>query len=114
MKLFGIGNCDKVKKARRWLKDNGLACDFHDYKKAGVDLERLKAHVDKFGWETVLNRKGTTWRKLSDEEKAAVVDAVSATRLLQANSSMIKRPILETDEDMLIDFDEQVWEKQLK
>lgn len=113
MKLFGISNCDTVKKARRWLTDQGIEYDFHDYKKAGVDPTKLKAHVDAFGWETVLNKKGTTWRKLPDEEKNKVVDAETAIALLQDNPSMIKRPILETDGDPLIGFDAQIWTQRL-
>ncbi len=113
MKLFGISNCDKVKKARRWLADQGMDYEFHDYKKAGVDPIKLKAHVDAFGWERVLNKKGTTWRKLPDEEKAKIVNAETAIRVLQDNPSMIKRPILETDGEPLIDFDEQSWSDRL-
>lgn len=113
VKLYGIGNCDKVKRARRWLDEKGIDYIFHDYKWDGVDRGRLKIHIDKFGWEIVTNRRGTTWRKLSDEDKAKVVDPTSAIELLCANPSIIKRPILEVDTENLIDFDERMWSNLL-
>ncbi len=114
MKLYGIANCDTVKKARRWLDGAGLAYDFHNYKKDGVDEERLRAFVEEFGWGTVLNRKGTTWRKQPDEVKEAVTDAETAVQLMLAEPSMIKRPILEARGRNLIGFDETGWEIALE
>ena len=111
--LYGIANCDTVKKARRWLDANGLEYTFHDYKKAGADPESLTAWIDAKGVDAVLNRRGTTWRKLSDAEKAEV-DAGNAVRLLIANPSMIKRPIVEHDTGLLVGFDESEWEAALQ
>nr|WP_145546426.1 ArsC family reductase [Variovorax boronicumulans] len=95
--LYGIPNCDTVKKARTWLDAQGIAYTFHDFKKAGVPPQ-LDAWIAALGWETVLNRKGTTWRKLGAAEQAAVQDAASAATLLRAQASAIKRPIVEWDD----------------
>lgn len=106
IKIYGIKNCDTVKKAVSWLKDNDVAYHFHDYKKEGVDVAQLTKFVHKFGWEKVLNRKGTTWRKLSDEEKESVVDEASAMKVMMGNTSMIKRPLVDLGGDQLLGFDE--------
>lgn len=95
--VYGIPNCDTVKKARVWLTEQGVACTFHDYKKQGVPTERLDAWVAAVGWEPLVNRQGTTWRKLDDATKAAVVDAASAKALMLAHASVIKRPVIERD-----------------
>ncbi len=91
--LHGISNCDTVKKARAWLDGHGVAYDFHDYKRAGVPADRLAAWVAELGWETVLNRAGTTFRGLSDADKAGI-DADKAVALMLAQPSLVKRPIL--------------------
>jgi len=91
--LYGIPNCDTVKKARVWLDARGLAYRFHDYKKAGVDPDLLRGWVERLGWEAVLNRAGTTFRKLPEAEKAGL-DAERAVALMLAQPSMIKRPML--------------------
>jgi Spx/MgsR family transcriptional regulator len=88
---------DTVKKARDWLAANGVAYQFHDYKKQGVPAEQVQT----VGWEPLLNRKGPTWRKLAPEVQAAVVDAASALACMQANSSVIKRPVIEWDDGAL-------------
>lgn len=93
--VYGIPNCDTVKRARAWLDEQGLAYQFHDYKKQGVPADRLPGWMDTLGWDKVLNRAGTTWRKLDDTTKAAVTDAASAATLMQAQPSVIKRPIVE-------------------
>ncbi len=93
--VYGIPNCDTVKKARTWLDDQGLAYQFHDYKKQGVPADKLPHWLQTLGWEKVLNRAGTTWRKLDDATKAAVTDAASAAALMQAQPSVIKRPLVE-------------------
>ncbi len=95
--LYGIPNCDTVKKARTWLDSQGLPYQFHDFKKAGVPPERLQRWIEVLGWEVVINRKGTTWRGLDDAAKAGVTDAASAHVLALANASLIKRPIVEWD-----------------
>ena len=93
--LYGIPNCDTVKKARVFLTEQGHAHGFHDFKKAGVPAERLPAWVAAVGWEKLLNRQGTTWRKLAPEVQARVVDAASAMALMQEQPSVIKRPVVE-------------------
>lgn len=107
--LYGISNCDTMKKARKWLDGKGIAYDFHDYKKAGADADRLTGWAGAVGWETLLNRRGTTFRKLSDADKADI-DEAKAVRLMVENPSMIKRPVVETGEgDPLVGFDEATW-----
>ena len=105
IKIYGIANCDTMKKARKWLDRNNLDYEFHDYKKRGVPEKNLKQWVKKFGWETVLNKRGTTWRKLSDEIKNNI-DEVSAIKVMQDNNSAIKRPVIEKGDILLIGFKE--------
>ena len=92
--LYGIPNCDQVKKARAWLAAHDHAVAFHDFKKAGIDAARLHAWQEAVGWETLLNRAGTTFRKLPDKDKDNVTEA-KAIKLMLAQPSMIKRPVLE-------------------
>lgn len=101
--LYGIKNCDTVAKARKWLDDHGRAYLFHDYKTAGVDRGRLEAWVAEHGWEVVLNRAGTTFRKLPEADRLGV-DASKAVDLMLAQPSMIKRPILDLGERRLVGF----------
>ena len=101
--LYGIPNCDTVKKARVWLEQHSLAFDFHDYKKAGIDRPRLEAWVAEHGWETVLNRAGTTFRKLPETDKANL-DRDKAIALMIAQPSMIKRPVLDLGDRRLVGF----------
>ena len=93
--VYGIPNCDTVKRARAWLDGQGRAYQFHDFKKAGVPADQLQRWLTELGWERLLNRAGTTWRKLDDASKAAVVDAASAAALMQAQPSVIKRPVVQ-------------------
>ena len=106
--VYGIPNCDTVKKARQWLDAQGLDYTFHDYKKEGADPEKLAVWIDAEGVDTVLNRRGTTWRKLSDAQKADL-DAAKAVALVQANPSMIKRPVVEHPGGLLVGFSESEW-----
>lgn len=92
--LYGIPNCDTVKKARTWLADNGHDFSFHDFKKQGLSRELVAGWLEQLDWETLVNRKGTTWRKLDDERRAQVVDKASALALMLENPSVIKRPVL--------------------
>ena len=110
--LHGIPNCDTVRKARRWLEGHGIDCSFHDYKKQGINSEKLGGWVNEKGWQALLSRRGTTFRKLSDEEKADI-DAVKAVALMEAHPSMIKRPVLERDGLLLVGFDPDEWEAAL-
>ena len=92
--LYGIPNCDTVKKARTWLTDHGVDYQFHDFKKQGVPHEHLDAWLRDVGWETLVNRKGTMWRKLDDAVKATVVDAASARAVVLEQPSVVKRPVV--------------------
>lgn len=101
--LYGIRNCDTVKKARAWLDGQGLAYDFHDYKIAGIEKSQLELWCAEFGWERVLNRAGTTFRKLPDTEKTGLNEA-RAIRLMLDQPAMIKRPVLDLGKRRLIGF----------
>jgi arsenate reductase len=92
--LYGIPNCDTVKKARTWLAEHGIDVTFHDFKKQGLSRELAAGWLAQVDWETLVNRKGTTWRKLSDEARAQVVDAAAALELMLENPSVVKRPVL--------------------
>ena len=110
--LYGIPNCDTVKKARKWLDENCVDYTFHDYKKEGADADRLGEWADAVGWEVLPNRRGTTFRKLSDAEKADI-DAAKAVILLEQHPSMIKRPVVEHSGGILVGFKEGEWESAL-
>ncbi|AQR75423.1 ArsC family reductase [Sphingomonas sp. LM7] len=101
--MYGIKNCDTIKKARAWLDANAVTFDFHDYKIAGADAARLARWIEAEGWETVLNRAGTTFRRLPDADKQGL-DAEKAIALMLAQPSMIKRPVLEYPGGVLIGF----------
>jgi arsenate reductase len=107
--LYGIPNCDTVKKARAWLADQGVAYTFHDFKKLGVPQDRLDAWIAEAGWEKLVNRQGTTWRKLPPEDQARVTDADSARALLLAQPSVIKRPVVEWGSRTTVGFDSGTW-----
>ena len=115
--LYGIPNCDTVKKARAWLSGHGLAHAFHDFKKQGVAPEPLALWAQALGWERLLNRKGTTWRKLDAASQAAVVDAASACALMLAQPSVIKRPVVEWNGEagpLTVGFDPDIWARMAK
>lgn len=111
--LYGIPNCDTVKKARAWLAERGIAATFHDYKKQGVPADRLAAWVEQFGWERVLNRRGNAWRQLDEGVQAGVSDAAGAIAVMSAHPSTIKRPVVERGLDRLLGFDEAEWGRVL-
>jgi len=112
LQFYGIPNCDTVKKARGWLDQRGIGYTFHDYKKEGVDPAKLAEWSDAAGWEALLNRRGTTFRALSDADKADI-DRTKAIRLMQANPSLIKRPVVEHPGGLLVGFDAGEWEETL-
>lgn len=116
--LYGIPNCDTVKKARAWLAERGVACQFHDFKKEGVDPAALSAWCEALGWEKLLNRQGTTWRKLDAEAQQAAADSASAQRLMSSQPSVIKRPVVKWHEGakphFTLGFDATAWAEQLK
>ena len=110
--LYGIPNCDTVKKARTWLGGRGIAYIFHDYKKAGADAGKLTDWCHAAGWDKVLNRAGTTFKKLPDQDKADL-DQAKAVTLMAANPSCIKRPIVEHPGGILVGFKEAEWAAML-
>ena len=103
--LHGIANCDTVRAARAWLDGRGVAYGFHDFRKAGVAEEDLGRWIAAVGWEALVNRRGTTWRKLDEATRAAVVDAESAAALLRAHPSAIRRPVLAVGDTIVVGFD---------
>ena len=111
--LYGIPNCDTVKKARKWLEANGLDYVFHDYKKEGADAGKVETWIADKGIDVVLNKRGTTFRKLSDEEKAQAAESHAAVALLVQHPSMIKRPVVEYDGGVLVGFKEDEWSAAL-
>ena len=111
-RIYGIKNCDTMKKALAWLAANGIACEFVDYKKAGVAAEHLPDWNRRAGWKTLLNTRGLMWKKLSDEERTDV-DESKALSLLTRYPAMIKRPVLDTGAALLIGFDAERYAKEL-
>ena len=112
MTLYGIKNCDTVKKARAWLDAQGVAYEFHDYKIAGIDEGRLRAWAGELGWEKLLNRAGTTFRALPDAGKQGL-DEAKAITLMLAQPSMIKRPVLDLGDRRLLGFSEALYGEAL-
>jgi len=111
--LYGIKNCDTVKKARAWLDAKGVAYAFHDYKVQGIERARLDGWVRRVGWEILLNRAGTTFRKLSEEDRSDL-DEQRAVALMLDQPSMIKRPVLELKESLLVGFKPDLYEEAVK
>ena len=111
--LYGIPNCSTVKKARSWLKDYGASYQFHDFKTSGVPVDNLQAWIAAVGWERLINRQGTTWRTLVPEQQAAVVDAASASALMLAQPSVIKRPVVDWGDATTVGFDPLDWQQRL-
>ena len=107
--LYGIPNCDTVKKARTWLDENGVEYQFHDFKKQGVPPEQLQRWAQAAGWETLLNRKGTTWRKLDAAAQAGAADSAGAQALMLANPSVVKRPVVDWGKGITVGFDAAAW-----
>ena len=110
--VFGIKNCDTVKKARAWLDAHAIAYAFHDYKIAGIDEPRLRDWAAELGWERLLNRAGTTFRKLAEADKAGI-DEDKAIALMLAQPSMIKRPVLDLGARRLVGFSIETWAAEL-
>jgi arsenate reductase (glutaredoxin) len=111
--IYGIPNCDTVKKARAWFDTHGLAYTFYDFKKQGVPAQQLDGWVRALGWETLVNKKGTTWRKLTADEQAAVLDADSAKALMLRQPSVVKRPVVErgagANHGLTVGLAEAIW-----
>ncbi len=111
--VYGIPNCDTVKKARAWLASRDVTYTFHDFKKQGVPPERLPVWQKAVGWEKLINRQGNTWRKLDPQLQAATTDAASAQALMLAHPSVIKRPVVDWGTDVTVGFDETSWTANL-
>lgn len=112
--LYGISNCDTVKKARTWLSEHGVEHSFHDFKKQGVPQSGIDRWLDAVGWETLINRKGTAWRGFDEAARAAVVDAASARAVAIASPSVIKRPVVEWgDGSVTVGFSPERFEQRL-
>lgn len=109
--IYGIKNCDTMKKARTWLDDHGVKYAFHDYKAEGIDKPRLEAWAKGVGWETLLNRAGTTFRKLPDKDRENVTER-KAIALMLAQASMIKRPVLDVGGKLIVGFKPETYAKQ--
>lgn len=111
--VYGIPNCNTVKKAKTWLDEKGIAYTFHDYKKKGITSEKINGWFQYFPWEKLVNKAGTTWKQLSDEEKASVIDEKSAAELMISKNSVIKRPLIEdaSGKAITIGFSESEFEK---
>ncbi len=107
--LYGISNCDTVRKARAWLGERGIDYQFHDFKKQGVPVERLDAWIAQLGWDKLVNRQGTTWRKLDAAVRSGVTNAASAQALMLAQPSVIKRPVVDWGDLATVGFDPEAW-----
>lgn len=114
MHIYGIKNCNTVKKALTWLDEHNIPYTFHDFKKEGVSLAKLESWEQKIGWEPLVNKRGTTWRQLSQEAQNAVIDAASANALMQEKTSVIKRPVVESPAGVILGFNIEEYEAKLK
>lgn len=113
LNVYGIKNCNTVKKALDWLNAHKIEYTFHDYKKEPAEEKQLIAWQKLVPWESLINKKGTTWKKLNPEQQAAVVDEKSAREILLAHNSMIKRPLIELENELILGFDEQLYTEKL-
>lgn len=114
MIIYGIKNCNTVKNALNWLNEREITFEFHDYKSKGISSEKLHQWIAQVGWEALVNKRGTTWRRLTDDEKETVIDAQSAVALMSEKTSVIKRPLIENDgKILLLGFDAAEYEESL-
>jgi arsenate reductase len=112
--VYGIPNCDTIKKTRDWLDEHKIKFAFHDYKKSGISKEKLSAWSKKVGWEILLNKKSSTWRSLSTEEQQKVTSETTAIKVMMENNSIIKRPVIESGDVILVGYNEEQFIKHLK
>ncbi len=113
IKVYGIPNCNSVKKALDWLKQNKIAFEFHDYKKLGIDKATLTEWTNTVGREVLVNKKGTTWKALDAEVQQSVTNDKAAIQLMLAKNSVIKRPVIVTDKEIMVGFDEELYRSKL-
>lgn len=109
MKVYGIKNCDTVKKALKWLDEHQVPYEFHDFKKLGVSEEKLEEWAAQIGWEPLLNKRGTTWKKLDPEVQNQIQNKANAFKLMQEKTSIIKRPVIEGTNNLILGFDETAY-----
>lgn len=110
--VYGIPNCNSVQKARTWLNEHQISYEFHDYKKTGITKDKLVSWSKQFGWENLLNKKGTTWRDLEEEVQQSITTQAAAIKLMLENTSIIKRPVIEKDGKIVaIRFNEEEYGK---
>ena len=112
--VYGIPNCDTTKKAMAWLKINNIDFSFHDYKQEGISKQKLAGWCNKMGWENIFNKRSTSWRELSEAEQKKAVNQSAAIKLMMENNSIIKRPVIEVNNDIIIGFNEDEIKKSLK
>lgn len=108
--VYGIENCDQVRKARAWLRAHGCAHRFHDFRRDGLDADRLAGWLGRVPWDSLLNRRGLAWRKLDPARRAEVTDAASAAELMLADPTLVKRPVLEHADGIVVGFSETVYD----
>ena len=111
--IYGIANCDTIKKAKKWLTDHNVEFTFHDYRKQGLDPALLQSWVDELGWEVLINKRGTTWRQLSEDVKNAI-DSKSAVTIMLENPAIIKRPMLIKDDKRQVGFSDAIYSKLIE
>lgn len=114
MTVYGIPNCNSVKKAVDWLNNAAIPFDFHNYKKQGITAAKLNGWCKQVGWEKLLNKKGTTWRKLSPEQQEGITNQKAAVQMMQENPSIIKRPVVEYEGKLMVGYDDSRYEQELK
>ncbi len=114
MKVYGIKNCNTVKKALDWLNGNNIKYEFHDFKKLGIAEPKLEEWAAQLGWEPLVNKRGTTWKQLEPERQKAIISKQDAFVLMQEKTSVIKRPVIETKEGILLGFDEEAYRKHFR
>ncbi len=107
--VFGIENCDQVRKARAWLRAHGIAFRFHDFRKDGLDAQRLSGWLGRVPWDSLLNRRGLAWRKLDPQRRAAITDQASAAELMLADPTLVKRPVLQAGDRIIVGFSEPLY-----
>ena len=110
--VYGINNCDTVKKARKWLSKNNIEYQFHDFRKDGLSQSKIKQWVGQVDWEILLNRRGTTWRKLSEDQKANI-NKSNAVKLMAVQPTLIKRPVVEHNNEIIVGFSADTYQQQL-
>lgn len=113
IRMYGIPNCDGIKKAVSWLQKNNIPFEFHDYKKEGAPAAKLKQWVERKGWETIFNKRSTTWKELVATGTTEVKNSTEAIALMEANTSIIKRPIIESGKEILVGFNENEYIQKL-